>query len=122
MFVKGLDNGADLQIQPVSSSQTGLQRIADVPIYFADPLVRRALSLQLTKDATAPVARMNPATLAELGLAHGAQVRVRQDRGDAVLMACADADVPSGCVRVASAHETTASLGEMFGPINVERA
>ena len=122
MFVEGLDNGADLQIQPIGSSAAGLQRIADVPIYFADPLVRRAVSLQQTKDAAAPAARMNPVTLAELGVAVGAQVRVRQDRGEAVLMACADATVPAGCVRVAAAHATTAALGDMFGPINVERA
>jgi hypothetical protein len=34
----------------------GLQRVADVPIYAADALVRRAASLQLTADARAPVA------------------------------------------------------------------
>lgn len=122
VFVNGLNNGSDLQIEPVGSSPAGLQRIADVPIYFADPLVRRATSLQQTKDAVVPAARMNPATLAELGVAVGAQVRVRQDGGEAVLMACADATVPAGCVRVAAAHATTAALGDMFGPINVERA
>ena len=121
-FVEGLDNGADLQIPSIVSSPSGLQRIADVPIYFADPLVRRAVSLQQTKDAAVPAARMNPATLADLGVAVGSPLRVWQDRGEAVLMACSDSTVPAGCVRIAAAHPTTAVLGEMFGPINVERA
>ncbi len=122
VFVEGLGNSVELQIKPPESCLTGLQRIADVPIYFTDPLVRRAPSLQQTKDAAAPVARMNPSTLAELGVAVGTPVRVRQESGHVVLMACADVMVPAGCVRVAAAHATTAALGDMFGPIKVERA
>ena len=38
----------------------GFERVADVPIYFADPLVRRAPSLQQTADARPPRARMQP--------------------------------------------------------------
>src|SRR5689334_10786932 len=36
------------------SSSSGIQRVADVPIYFADPLVRRSPPLQKTRDARAP--------------------------------------------------------------------
>jgi NADH-quinone oxidoreductase subunit G len=99
-----------------------LQRIADVPIYFADPLARHAPALQKTRDAVVPTARMNAATLAALAVTDGAPVRVRQGNGEAVLTARADETVPAGCVRVAAAHVTTAALGEMFGAINVERA
>ena len=121
-FVEGLDNGVDLQLQPVGSPTVGLQRIADVPIYFADALVRHAASLQQTQDAAVPTARLNPVTLTELGVTPGALVRVRQDQGESVLTACTDKNVPVGCVRISAAHATTATLGEMFGPINVERA
>jgi NADH-quinone oxidoreductase subunit G len=100
-----------------------LQRIADVPIYFADPLARRAPALQKTRDAVAPTARMNAATLARQSVVtDGAPVRVRQGSGEAVLTARADETVPAGCVRVAAATCSTAALGEMFGAINVERA
>ncbi len=121
-FVEGLDNSVELNIQSIDLPQAGLQRIADVPIYFADPLVRRAASLQQTKDAAAPTARMNPSTLADIGVAAGASVRVRQASDEAVLLAFADPAIPPGCVRVAAAHPTTAMLGDMFGTINVERA
>jgi NADH-quinone oxidoreductase subunit G len=65
---------------------------------------------------------MNAATLAQLGVADGANVRVKQGSGSASLQAKADEGVPSGCVRVAAAHATTAALGDMFGAISVERA
>ena len=121
-FVGGLDNGLRESALSLPGKAGGLQRIADVPIYFADALVRRAGSLQQTRDAVEPVARIHPETLDQLAVSPGARVKVKQGQGEAVLVACADALVPPGCVRVAAAHAATASLGEMFGPINVERA
>ncbi len=96
------------------------ERVADVPIYFTDPLVRRAPSLQKTRDATAPVARINAATLAGLKLADGAAARVRQAGGEAMMKVALDATVPDGCIRVAAGHPATSTLGPMFGPIGVE--
>jgi NADH-quinone oxidoreductase subunit G len=98
----------------------GLERIADVPIYAADPLVRRAASLQKTRDAKPPAARMNAATLSRLKLADGAAVSVRQGGGEAMLTAALDAGVPEGCVRIAAAHPATRTLGPMFGSVAVE--
>ena len=121
-FVSGLDNGIKGVALGVGGQAAGLQRIADVPIHFADPLARRAPALQLTRDGAAPTARMNSATLIQLGLADGANVRVKQGEGVATLLARQDEGVPSGCVRVAAAHATTAALGDLFGAITVERA
>ncbi|MGA8053993.1 MAG: NADH-quinone oxidoreductase subunit NuoG [Burkholderiales bacterium] len=99
----------------------GVERVADVPIHFADSLVRRAPSLQQTADARAPRARMNAAMLAQLRIAPGAMVRVTQGVGAAVLEAAQDDGVPAGCVRVAAAHPATAGLGPMYGELAVER-
>jgi len=100
-----------------------LQRVADVPIYACDPIVRRAPSLQQTRDARPPAARMNARTLAALGLADGVAVRIRQGEGtEALLAAELDERLADGVVRVAAAHESTGRLGPMFGPIRVERA
>jgi NADH-quinone oxidoreductase subunit G len=98
----------------------GLERIADVPIYAADPLVRRATSLQKTRDAKPPAARMNAATLSRLKLKDGAAVSVRQGGGEAMLTIALDAGVPEGCVRIAAAHPATRTLGPMFGSVAVE--
>jgi NADH-quinone oxidoreductase subunit G len=112
-----------LSLQPAEALAAGsLERLADVPIYFADPLVRRAESLQRTRDARAPQARMNAATLASLGLASGERVRVAQGGGEAVVEAVQDDTVAAGVVRLATAHASTAGLASMFGAVTVARA
>src|SRR5690606_1468116 len=86
-FASGLDNGLKDIVPAMGERAAGLQRIGDVPIHFADMLARRAPALQLTRDAAAPSARMCAATLAEAGLADGANVVVRQGAGSASLLA-----------------------------------
>ncbi|HMA90841.1 MAG TPA: NADH-quinone oxidoreductase subunit NuoG [Burkholderiales bacterium] len=104
-----------------SAKPTGLQRIAEVPIYFADPLVRRAHSLQKTRDAQPPRAWMNAALMQRLGVTAGQPLRIKQGAGEAQLAAALDERLPEGCVRVAAAHPSTAALGAMFGELELEK-
>jgi NADH-quinone oxidoreductase subunit G len=99
----------------------GIQRIADVPIYFADPLARRSEPLQKTRDARAPSAWMNGKLLAQLNFVAGEKIRITQDKGEAVLVAAVDDKLPDGCVRVAAGHPSTAGLGAMFGSVTLDR-
>ena len=115
-----LSNTTTVEIQKPTLVPDGVERVTDVPIYFADPLVRRAASLQKTADARAPVARANAATLARLKLTAGSNVRLRQGKGEAELAVALDAGLPDGCLRVPAGHRATSRLGEMFGPITVE--
>jgi len=115
-----LANGTRTEIATPAGPAQGFERVADVPIYFADPLVRRAPSLQVTADARAPRARMNAITLQQIGIAEDAAVKVRQGRGEAVLAAVIDAAVPAGVVRIAAAHPSTCGLEGLSGPIAVE--
>ncbi len=99
-----------------------LERIADVPIHFADPIVRRAPSLQKTPDARPPRARMSASTLQRLGLAAEIEVRVRQGAGETVLTTAVDPTVPDGAVRISAAHPDTAMLAGASNEVIVERA
>jgi NADH-quinone oxidoreductase subunit G len=120
-IVAALSNATDTAVvAPANVDAAAPERVADVPMYFADPLVRRAASLQRTRNARPPVVRANMATLARLQLADGDAARVRRGTGEAMLKVVADATVPDGCVRIAAAHPTTSMLGPMFGPIAVE--
>ncbi|MES3015769.1 MAG: NADH-quinone oxidoreductase subunit NuoG [Pseudomonadota bacterium] len=98
------------------------ERVADVPIYATDSLVRRATSLQLTADARAPVASLPQALWSQLGLSAGDKVRVSQGGAQAVLPARVDATLAATAVRVPAGHPDTAALGAMFGAVTVERA
>ncbi len=113
-----LSNLASSATAGAATAASGLERIADVPIYATDSLVRRATSLQLTADAKPPVASLPAALWTQLGLADGGSVRVSQGAAQAVLPAKRDDTLAPTAVRV----PTTVSLGAMFGPITVERA
>ena len=100
----------------------GLQRVADVPIYSADALVRRAASLQKTRDAATPCVKMHGSELQKLGVQSGDTVKVTQGKAAVRLVVQADDNLPAGTARVAAGHPATAELGAMFGTITVERA
>ena len=132
IFPQGTDISAHLNNQlrdyvlndiEQASDQTNLpvQRIGEVPIYQADPIVRRAESLQRTRDAAAPVAGMPGDLMDRLGLQSGDNVKLKQGEGEVSLPAGRDDKLPANCVRVACAHPLTAGLGAMFGEITVEK-
>jgi NADH-quinone oxidoreductase subunit G len=99
------------------------ERIADVPIYHADPLVRRAQSLQLTTAAKAALRVSLPAALFDkLGLKEGDAVRVRQGDASVTLPAVRDAKLHDAVVRVPAATPAAAELGSLFGDLLVEKA
>ncbi|HSD40256.1 MAG TPA: NADH-quinone oxidoreductase subunit NuoG [Burkholderiales bacterium] len=110
-----------IQLAP-AAVPAAIERVADVPIYFADPVVRRAGSLQQTADAAPPRAFANGALLRNLGVTPGSRVRVKQDGGEALVNIERDDRLPDGVVRLAAAHPSTAALGGMFNAITVERA
>jgi NADH-quinone oxidoreductase subunit G len=117
-----LDNRTDVAIEAPNVTMNGNERVADVPIYFADPLVRRAPSLQQTRDARPPRARVHRTLLEQFGVAEGGQIRIRQGRGEAVVATVVDPTVPPGVIRLAAAHASTCALEGLSGPVSVERA
>lgn len=116
-----LNNHADIALKPVQRSQ-GIERLADVPLYFSDAIVRRSESLQQTTDAHVPRAVLSAALAEKLGVTPGAKVRVSQGTTTIVIECAVDRGLPDNVVRIASAHVSTAALGPMFGTISVEKA
>ena len=102
------------------SVHAGLERVAEVPIYQTDAVVRRSPSLQMTLDAALPVARMHGRLIDRLGLLENGRVSVRQTASALTLKVQRDDLLPDNCVRIPSGHPLTAGLGPMFGPITAE--
>ncbi len=115
------NNKLQYTLGSLTAAATGLSRIAEVPIYAADALARRAPSLQKTRDAQAPVALMNRALADQLALRDGDFVRVMQDGGEVTLPYAIDDRLPANCVRVALARCETAALGASDAALTVER-
>lgn len=120
--IAGRLSNAGSQVVTLAAPAGGLERIADVPIYSADSLVRRATSLQLTADARPPVASLGSAQWSQLGLKDGDAVRVSQGGAAITLPARLDASLAAHTVRVPAGHALTAALGAMFGPLSIEKA
>ncbi len=116
-----LNNHLDVALQNTAATRAqGLQRVADVPIYSTDAVVRRAASLQKTHDAATPCVLMHSSELQKLGVQSGDAVKVSQGNASVRLIVQADDRQPAGTVRVVAGHPATAELGAMFGTITVE--
>ncbi|CAG2127789.1 NADH-quinone oxidoreductase subunit NuoG [Cupriavidus plantarum] len=118
-----LNNTTDAQIRVTAAATTGVERIADVPIYHADPIVRRAGSLQLTAAARrAMQVGLSSDLFDKLGVQVGDPVRVTQGEGSVVLPAALENTLPANTVRVSAATTAAVSLGALFGTVTVEKA
>ncbi|HEY4956755.1 MAG TPA: molybdopterin dinucleotide binding domain-containing protein, partial [Caldimonas sp.] len=103
-----------------ATTSGALERIAEVPIYATDPIVRRASALQLTADARPPVIGVPSELAAERGIVDGALVRVTSGQGGAVVLpARVDPSLASNVLRVPAGHPLTAALGAPFGPLEL---
>jgi NADH-quinone oxidoreductase subunit G len=89
----------------------GLQRIAEVPMYSIDPLVRRATALQETRDNTGPVARMHPREAQKQGVGSSARLRVIAGGESVTLDFLLDRRIPEGCVSIPAGCPETLALG-----------
>jgi NADH-quinone oxidoreductase subunit G len=101
----------------------GVQSPADVPIYFTDPIVRRAASLQATRDARVPRALINARTLAQAGAGGATRVRVTQQQGahsgSLDIAVEVDERLADGVVRIAAAHPDTSVLPASCGALTI---
>lgn len=108
------------EVAPVADG--ALQRVADLPIYRTDAIVRRAEALQQAPASAAPVASLNAATLAGLGVQSGDTVRVRGSNGNDIrIQAKQDDRLADKTVRIAQGFAQTAALGSAFGNVFVEK-
>jgi NADH-quinone oxidoreductase subunit G len=111
-------------IAPAQSAGIGraeIERIGEVPIYQADAIVRRANSLQQTRDAQVGTAWLPGSLIDRLGLRQGERLRIMQEGGEATLPFGRDDRLPADCVRLPSGCRETAALGAMFGVVTLER-
>ncbi|MEK6748389.1 MAG: NADH-quinone oxidoreductase subunit NuoG [Pseudomonadota bacterium] len=102
--------------------QAQLTRVGDAPMYAIDGLVRRAGSLQQTKDAIAVGAYVHPLLAKRVNLTEGVNVTVRQGEAKAVLPVVYDQRVPDACVYIPSALKGVETLGFAYGSVELTPA
>ena len=104
----------------VSGDADTLWRIGDVPIYSGDPLLRRSRPLQDTTHAGPTLVHLNPATAERLELGEAEIVRVSQGEAIIELPWASDERIPPNAVWLPVATCAVNTLGDAYGPIQVE--
>ena len=110
--------GADLASASASVSTGTLQRIAGVPIYRGDAVLRRAVALQehpLTHPAQAV---LNPEDALALGVHGGAQISVEGISLPVVI----DAAIARGAVRIDATYPETDALPPHGAALHITKA
>jgi len=97
---------------------SGLVRVATLPIYRTDAVLRRATALQAHPLNRAAAVRVNADEARRLGVAGGEQVRV----ADATLLLAIDQAVPDGAAWIEAGHDVTATLPPYGAAITLSKA
>ncbi len=99
----------------VSRENFSMQLFHFFPIYSTDATVRRAYSLQKTKQAKKPVAIFNPSDFSKARLRDGENVKLifseKQKQDEAVLQATSDEKVSRGVIAVAVGSLKASNVG-----------
>ncbi len=117
-----MGSGTEWLPETITALPEGLLRIADVPIYAVDAMVRRAAPLQATRDANVAQIRVNAVTLAKAGLVDGGEARVRQSSHEVVLPVITDERLPDNAVMLPAGMAETAGLGVGFSSVELVSA
>ncbi len=105
--------------EAITSLPDGLLRIADVPIYAVDAMVRRAAPLQATRDAAVAQIRANAGTLAKIGLVDAAEARLRQGEHEVVLPLLTDERLPDNAVMLPAGLVESVGLGGSYTTVEL---
>lgn len=116
-----LSNSTSVPVIRSDTDSPAIERVADVPIYSSDGIVRRSAPLQKARQSRSPRAGMNERLLQAIGVASGERVKVASSSGSVEIVAELNRGLPDGCVRISAAHPSTAALGAVFGSVTVER-
>ena len=103
----------------ISEAPVGVVRLADVPLYAVDGVVRRAEPLQNTADAAQAAVYIHESTAKDLGLAEGRPVSVHQDGGQLSLDLIIDNRIALGCAWIPAGVAGAAGLGAHGSTIEI---
>jgi len=96
-----------------------LIRIASLPLYAADGILRRAASLQQTADAGQPALYLNTVLADRLGLKQGSLAWVHTPSGQWLLLCIIDESIPKGSVMIPQGFEKTRAIGLPYANLGI---
>jgi NADH-quinone oxidoreductase subunit G len=115
-----MPHSAQLPQRPAQAA--GLVRIATVPIYRTDQVLRRAAALQAHPLTGKAAVGLNPEDALALGLAHGAQAKVSGEGAETTLPVVVTRAVPKGAAWIESTWPETRALPPTGSALTIARA
>ncbi len=117
-----LDNSQAWQCpSSLAAISNGIVRIADLPIYAVDSVVRRAAALQQTIHAASETIAMNQVTADKLSVSDATRVVVAQGDDEISGELNIDARIADDCVLVSSSTVLSSGLGSPYQTITVTK-
>jgi len=108
--------------QSLGAEGTSVERIADLPMYATDAIIRRADALQETVDAHTAAVYLSKATAEQLAVTDGDKLDVQQGEGCITLPVIIDARVPAGAAYIPASLPGTIGLGNARSLLNIAKA
>ena len=105
----------------IETTQQGIERIAELPIYATDAIVRRADALLQTPDAKVASIRLNPDDAAQLGLSDTERAGVKQGGVQTIMPLQIDSRVAKGAVVLPVSLSISLVIPEPWGTLTMEK-
>jgi NADH-quinone oxidoreductase subunit G len=105
----------------IEIAQQGIERVAELPIYATDAVVRRADALLQTPDAKVACIRLNPDDAAQLGLSDTERAGVKQGGVQTIIPLQKDSRVAKGAVVLPVSLAISLVIPEPWGTLTMEK-
>ena len=105
----------------IKPEDRGIELVFDTPIYFTDPLVRRATALQAMEDLSESVLHVHSSLAAQLGVADGEHIRVKQGTHSVELKSVIDDTMPASCAMWRRGYKPDPDFGIKPGQFILEK-
>ena len=103
----------------LSQNVGGIERVAEVPMYSGDSVVRRASALQSTREARAPIIQISAAMQSSLNLPNDGVITVKQNGAEITAPFSVTPDLPESAIRIPLATSDTISLDNGTGFVEI---
>ncbi len=105
----------------IKAEERGVELVFDTPIYFTDPLVRRASALQQMENLQESVLHIHSALATKLGTVDGDLIRVKQGEQSVELKSVIDETMPTSCVMWRRGYKPEPDFGIKPGQFILEK-
>lgn len=105
----------------IKTAGKGIELVFETPIYFTDPLVRRADALQEMQNIQESVLQINSVLAEQMKMVDGEQVRVRQGTHCVDLKCLINNRVPTSCALWRRGHKPEPDFGLKPGEFILEK-